>query len=81
MGIANSFSVFNQPDPSVAEQTADRKRLKYAELSCRYEFHPLALELNGMIDNATVNLLDDKTSERSSDAIHLMLEPHPHPSP
>ena len=38
---------------AVAEQAADRKYLKYAELSAAYEFQPVAVETHGPLSVST----------------------------
>jgi len=43
----------------VAEQAADRKCLKYAELTAAYEFQPVAVETHGPFSALTVSFLVD----------------------
>ena len=53
---------------AVAEQAADRKCLKYADLSAAYEFQPVAVESHGPLSDTTLSFLVDlgrKISERS----------------
>ena len=53
---------------AVAEQAADRKCRKYAELSAAYEFQPVAVETHGPLSASTVSFLLDlgrKISERT----------------
>ena len=49
---------------AVAEQAADRKYMKDAELSAVYEFQPVAYEWHGMLSEATVSLLADRKFSR-----------------
>ena len=39
---------------AVAEQAADRKCLKYADLLAAYEFQPVAVETNGLFSASTI---------------------------
>jgi len=53
-----------------AEQAAERKCLKYAELSAAYEFQPVAVETHGPMDEATISFISElgrKISEYSGD--------------
>ena len=63
---APHHSIFLQPDALPAAQptaskhwrqeAADRKSLKYAELSAAYDFSPVAAETHGPMDKATISL-------------------------
>jgi len=71
--VADSY-VFaaSQSAGSVAEQAADRKSQKYAELSAAYVFQPVAVESHGPMDEATTCFLSDlgrKISERSGEPL------------
>jgi len=57
---------------AVAEQAADRKCLKCAELSAAYEFQPVAMETHGPMDKATLSFIFEsgrKISEYSGDPL------------
>ena len=57
---------------AVAEQAADRKCLKYADLSAAYEFQPVAVESHGPLSDTTLSFLVDlgrKISERSGEPL------------
>jgi len=53
-----------------AEQAAERKSLKYAELSAAYEFQPVAAETHAPMDKATISFVSElarKISKYSGD--------------
>ena len=60
---------------AVAEQAADRKCLKYTELSATYEFQPVAVETHRPLSVSTVSFLpvlvdlDRKISERTGEPL------------
>ena len=57
-----------------AEQAADRKYQKYAELSAAYEFQPMAVETHGPLSASTVSFLLDlgrKISERTGEPLEV----------
>ena len=57
---------------AVAEQAADRKRLKYPEMSATYEFRPVAVETHGPLSVSSVSFLVDlghKISERTGEPL------------
>jgi len=59
---------------AVAEQAADRKCQKYAELSAAYEFQPVAVETHGPLSASTVSFLLDlgrKISERTGEPLEV----------
>jgi len=59
---------------AVAEQVADRKCLKYTDLSATYEFQPMAVETHGPISVSTVSFLVDlgrKISERTGELLKV----------
>ena len=57
MIMADSYvTVASQSAGSVAEQAADRKRLKYGELSAAYEFQPVAVYSHEPTNNAVFPL-------------------------
>jgi len=43
----------------VAEQAAERKSLKYAELTASYEFQPVAVETHGPMDKAMISFISE----------------------
>jgi len=58
----------------VAEQAADRKCLKYTELSATYEFQPVAVETHGPLSVSSVTFLVDlgcKISERTGEPLEV----------
>jgi len=59
---------------AVAEQAADRKCLKYTELSATYEFQPVAVETHGSLSVSSVSFLVDlgrKISERTGEPLKI----------
>ena len=59
---------------AVAEQAADRKCQKYADLSAAYEFQPVAVETHGPFSASTVSFLVDlgrKISERTGEPLEV----------
>jgi len=46
---ASYVTAASQSAGAAGEQAAERKSLKYAELSAAYEFHPVAVETHGPI--------------------------------
>jgi len=59
---------------AVAEQAADRKCLKYTELSATYEFQPVAVETHGPLSVSSVSFLVDlgrKISERTGELLEV----------
>jgi len=61
---------------AVAEQPADRKCLKYAELSAVYEFQPVAVETHGPLSASTISFsvnLGRKISEHTGEPLELQL--------
>jgi len=57
---------------AVAEQPADRKCLKYTELSETYEFQPVAVDTHGPLSVSSVSFLvdlDRKISERTGEPL------------
>ena len=73
--MADSFlAAASHAAGAVAEQAADRKCLKYTELSATYEFQPVAVETHGPLSVSSVSFLVDlgrKISERSSEPLEL----------
>jgi len=58
----------SQSAGAAAEQAAERKSLKYAELPSAYEFQPVALETHGPMGEATTSFISElgcKISEYS----------------
>ena len=63
---------------AVAKQTADRKCLKYADLSAAYEFQPVAVETHRPFSASTVSFLVDlgrKISERTGETLEVVFIP------
>ena len=59
---------------AVAEQAADRKCLKYTELSATYEFQPVAVETHGPLSVSSVSFLVDlghKIAERTGEPLEV----------
>ena len=68
--VADSY--VSQLAGAVAEQGAERKCLKYAELYAAYKFQPVAVVTHGPMDKATVSFISDfgcKISECSGDPL------------
>ena len=58
--VANSYlTAASHTAGAIAEQAAERKCLKYAELSAAYEFQPVAVETHGPLSFSTVSFLVD----------------------
>ena len=56
--VADSYlTVASHAAGAVTEQAADRKCLKYADLSAAYEFQPVAVETHGPVGALTVSYL------------------------
>jgi len=58
----------------VAKQAADRKCLKYTELSATYEFEPVAVETHGLLSVSSVSFLVDlgrKISDRTGEPLEV----------
>jgi len=59
---------------AVAEQAADRKCLKYAELSATYEFQSVAVKTHGPLSISTISFLVDlshKISEHTGKPLEV----------
>jgi len=59
---------------AVAEQAADRKCLKYTELSATYEFQRVAVETHGPLSISSVSFLVDlgrRISERTGEPLEV----------
>jgi len=59
---------------TITEQAADRKCLKYRELSATYEFHPEAVETHGPLSISTISFLADlgfKISEHTGEPLEV----------
>ena len=56
----------SQSAGAAAEQAAERKCLKYAELSAAYEFHQVAIETHGLMDEATIFFLNWPAKSRKT---------------
>ena len=71
--VADSYlTTANHAAGAVAEQAADRKCQKYAELSAAYKFQPVAAETHGPFSTSTVLFLVDlgcKISERTGEPL------------
>ena len=62
---------------AVAEEAADRKCQKYAELSAAYEFQPVAVKTHRPLSVSTVSFLVDlgrKISERTGEPLEVGLQ-------
>jgi len=67
---ASYVTAASQSAGAAAEQAADRKSLKYAELSAAYEFQSVAAETHGPMDEATISFISElerKITEYSGD--------------
>ena len=65
---ASYVTAASQSVGATAEQVAERKSLKYAELSAAYEFQPVTVETHGPMDKATISFISElgrKISEYS----------------
>ena len=57
---ASYVTAASQSTGAAAEQAAERKSLKYAELSAAYEFQPVAVETHhGPMDEATISFISE----------------------
>jgi len=56
---ASYVTATSQSAGAAAEQAAERKSLKYAELPAAYEFQPVEVEAHGPMDKATISFIPE----------------------
>jgi len=73
--VADSYlAAASHAAEAVAEQAADRKCLKYTELSATYKFQPVAVETHGSLSVSSISFLVDlgrKISERTGESLEV----------
>jgi len=73
--VADSYvTTASHATGAVAEQTADRKCLKYADLSAADEFQPVAVETHGPFSASTISFLvylGHEISERTGEPLEV----------